>query len=163
MPVTSVKSQLFPSINTYVSSWLFLSLLVLVHRNHKHVTVNWFTELTAFLWCCYKQVYPSCFKALYPDNCFFCFPVGSRRTISSLKLVNAMQRCVNAFHDIEAALHKWLMEHLPKVKETKASWWTVCATLLLSAEWICPGLILWPLMEGLMKIPSEPLTPSPLL
>lgn len=68
---------------------------------------------------------------------------------------------ITAFHYTESTLHSGNI--FPKSRKLKPSWWTICAGLLSSVEWICPGLILWPLMEGLMKMPCDPLTPSPLL
>lgn len=31
-----------------------------------------------------------------------------------------MQSCANPIHGIETTLHQWLIEHLSKIKETKA-------------------------------------------
>lgn len=53
------------------------------------------------------------------------------------------------------------MEHLPKVKETKALQANYLCRLTVGL--ICPGLVLWSLLKELMKITSKPPTSSPFL
>lgn len=53
------------------------------------------------------------------------------------------------------------MEHLPKVKETKALQENYLCRLTVGL--ICPGLVLWSLLKELKKITSKPPTSSPFL
>lgn len=131
MSVMSVKSELSSWTNRYVASWFFSNLLVPVHRNHKCITVSQFTELND---AATNNFILLALRDFIQTVALSCSQLKSHSCrVSSVKLVNVMQRCVSPFHDTETTLYQWLMEHLPKVKETKA----LLVNHLCSSTFIC--------------------------